>query len=347
MTALADAALDTSDVPEEYCAALTRAAVKAELYRTDPYFRHGAFRTDVGDALATTFVVAKPDAVAGRRIPPVLEFLDENGFAVVAAARFRFTPLLTREVWRYQFNIASWARAEVVDLLLPAGDSLLLILRDTLPATLPATKRGPLPAACRLAALKGAADPRSRRGDNLRTRLGGPTTLFNFVHTADEPADVVRELALLELATGAPLIATARRTGPVPDAELSAAVQALHDACPAHDLDARASLRRLAACPDERVARLARRALDGDPSAGWSALLDLFPGRTPPAPLLWDVLSVATGQIESNVPGLAPQIPTVAAHTWLDDPGETPTARRREEGRGVVTARSGGEEEAS
>ncbi|GII88866.1 hypothetical protein Ssi03_68560 [Sphaerisporangium siamense] len=319
MTTLADAALGASDVPEEYCAALTRAAVKAELYRTDPYFRHGAFRTDVADALATTFVVAKPDAVAGRRVPPVLEFLDENGFAVVAAARFRFTPLLTREVWRYQFNIASWARAEVVDLLLPAGDSLLLTLRDTLPDT----TRGPLPAACRLAALKGAADPRSRRGDTLRTRLGGPTTLFNFVHTADEPADVVRELALLELATGAPVIATARRKDPVPDAELSAAVRALHDACPAHDLDARASLRRLAACPDEEVARLARRALDGDPSADWSALLDLFPGRTPPAPLLWDVLSVATSQIESNVPGLSPQIPTVAAHTWLGGTEET------------------------
>ncbi|WP_019633417.1 nucleoside-diphosphate kinase [Actinomadura atramentaria] len=306
MTALAPAAF--SDTDPDVLARLTRAPDKARLYAVDPYTRLGLRRLPVETALRTTFVVCKPDAVAGRRIRPTLAALTDAGFAVAASFAFRFTPLLTREVWRYQFNIASWDRADVVDLLLPGGDSLLLLLADR------RWTDGALPAACRLAAMKGNADPAARGPGALRSLLRGPTTLFNFLHTADEPADVVRELALLETATGLPLLAAAT-SDPAPDGP-DALIARLEAAQPAHDLDAERSWRRLADRAAEPVAALARRRLAGDRSVGWRDLLAAT-GPRPPRDALWDLLSVATAEIECNVPGLAPVLPTVPAREWL------------------------------
>ncbi|MET9628333.1 hypothetical protein ABZX92_12795 [Lentzea sp. NPDC006480] len=281
-----------SDVPGAVVAELTRSREKVAHYLVDPYFRAGLRRVDLSTVAGLTFVVLKPDAVAGRRLEPALEALRDNDFIVAGAWTFRFTPLLTREVWRYQFNIASWDRAAVVDLLLPSTDSLLLVLRDR------TWTPGAQPAASRLSALKGSADPARRRPDDLRSRLNGPTTLFNFLHTADEPADVVRELGLLELATGLSILDSL--TG---EADPSALVARLHDEVPAHDLDRERSWTRLAARPD--YAGIARR-------RAWRELLEVPPA----AGALWDVLSVLTAEIDCNVPGLEPLVPTIGAAMW-------------------------------
>ena len=119
-----------TDVDERRLRLLTRCPQKVRHYAIDPHFRRGQALVADRDALDTTFVVLKPDAVAGRRIETALSALAGHGFTVVAAGILRFTPLLTREVWRFQFNIASRDRADVVDLLLPGSDSLLLVLRD-------------------------------------------------------------------------------------------------------------------------------------------------------------------------------------------------------------------------
>jgi hypothetical protein len=297
-----------TDVPPGLLDTLTRCPEKAEQYVLDPYFRHGARELAAEFVLPRTFVVLKPDAIAGRRLDVVIDLVRRNGFRIVAGTTFRFTPLLTREIWRYQFNIASADRAEIVDLLLPAGDSVLLIVEDD------RYRAGGLPAACRLSGLKGSADPGARRPDDLRSVLKGPTTLFNFIHTADEPADVVRELALLEVATGQRIL----RLGAVDETAL---VRRAYDSMPAHDLDERASWQRLGDSDNHAVAALAQLALAGDPAADWSALLDLFPGRVPPAESLWDALSIATAQIASNVPGLTPIVPTVGPSLWRSAAG--------------------------
>lgn len=289
---------NTSDVPANYAEQLTRSANKVSLYRDDPYFRYGHSMLPVDVALSHTFMVLKPDAIAGRRTGTVRAFLRQRGFSVVGFHRFRFSPLLTREIWRYQFNIASSARQEIVDLLLPASDSLLLVLRDD------HWEAGRLPAACRLASEKGAADPRERFGPSLRSMLNSPTTLFNFVHTADEPADVVRELGLLSVATGHDITVKESQ----PDG-LDEAVEQLHRLCREHDLDPVASRKRLG---DYSAAS---RHIDAS-NMDWSTLLDCFPQRIPPQDVLWDVLSIATSEIESNVPGLVPVLRTMGAIDW-------------------------------
>lgn len=297
----------TSDVPDEFLGCLTKSPEKATAYRVDPYFRHGARRVSAAAVLPVTFVAIKPDAIAGRRAVTLADELVRSELTVLGAWRFRFTPALIRELWRYQYNVASWARVEVVDLLLPSSDGLLLLLRDR--RWSPAA----LPAACRLAARKGPADPSRRKPSDLRALLDAPTPQFNFFHTADEPADVVRELAAIEVASGKPLldaVAEERTSGEVAVENL---IEELYEETPAHDLDCESSWRRLAVCGDGGFASLARRALRGE-GGGWSALLALFREKGVPGELLWDVLSVATAEMPHSLPaGSRPVIPTFGA----------------------------------
>jgi hypothetical protein len=48
----------------------------------------------------------------------------------------------------------------------------------------------------RLTRLKGGNDPSGRAADSLRSVAGSPNRLLTMVHTSDDPADVVRELAV-------------------------------------------------------------------------------------------------------------------------------------------------------
>jgi nucleoside diphosphate kinase len=322
MTALevaaATATESDTDVPAGLASAVTVCEAKAEAYRRDPYFRAAAGELldpagtvepgRLDGLLARTLLVFKPDAVAGRRVRPVLDGVAEAGFAVVGYTRFRFSPLLIRELWRYQFNIASADRAVVVDILLPAADSLAVVLEDR------DWRTGALPAAYRLGDVKGPADPRLRRPEHLRSRLAAPTTLFNFVHTADEPADLLREAALLDLAAGSRLMAAAaapRPSRPTDGAELADLVSGMEADLPAHDLDALAATARLRA--RDRYADL----LPGpDGQLPWRAVLERCPHGRVPDEDRWDLLAIATAQIESNVAGLRPLLPTIKSADW-------------------------------
>jgi nucleoside diphosphate kinase len=295
----------TSDVSLEAIEALTRSEEKLTAYRVDPYFRHGMRHVVVDAVLSTTFVILKPDSIAGRRADTVVEYLFDAGFAVLDGWAFTFTPSLIRELWRYQYNVASWHRVDVVDILLPSGESLLLLLHDTR-----WEQRG-LPAACRLAAMKGSADPEKRKPNDLRTILDAPTPQFNFVHTADEPADVVRELAAIEIAHQKRILHDgASKTldkGAVYDL-----VYQLYERVAAHDLDCDESWARLTLCADEAVKIIARQAVH-DNTASWADLIALFPDGKPPGYLLWDVLSIATAELPHSLPDARPVIPTLGA----------------------------------
>lgn len=309
--------LATSDVPEEMLDSLTRSPEKRVAYRVDPYFRHGARHLSIGSVLATTFVVLKPDAIAGRRALTVVNELTRSGFTPLDAWSFTFTPSLIRELWRYQYNVASWPRIEVVDLLLPAGESLLLLLRDE------RWTPGSLPAACRLAAMKGPADPSKRSPSDLRAILDAPTPQFNFLHTADEPADVVRELAAIEVAYGRRILRDVVPSSTLEHDSVKSLIERLYGRVAAHDLDRQASWCRLAASDNNEVSSLARRALHGD-NIDWSALLALFPEGQPPAELLWDALSIATAELPHSLPDPRPVIPTFGADASAWRAGSAP-----------------------
>lgn len=170
---------------------------KLALYATDTHFLESwedlLEVEPEGDRLLqdVATITFKPDAFAARAVEPALAWLADQGFDVIGAEPLFFDRATIRGIWLYQWNVASRDRKEVVDDLLGAGRSLVVFLR------LSAGRRGPnTTASSHLSTIKGPATPHRREPGHLRTHLASPNTLLNFVHTADEPADLVRELGV-------------------------------------------------------------------------------------------------------------------------------------------------------
>jgi hypothetical protein len=168
---------------------------KTVLYRVDTYFREALEELQDkwnGQILQKLFPVAsivfKPDAIVSRKILPSLDYLARHGFVPLGFKAFRYNRHIIREDWRYQFNVASRARIAVVDVLLSATDSLFVLLHDKTSAH--------ISAAMRLKQLKGPCEPTRRVPGQLRYELGVRNTLLNYIHTADDPADIVRSFGV-------------------------------------------------------------------------------------------------------------------------------------------------------
>ncbi|MCD0448753.1 hypothetical protein LO762_06020 [Actinocorallia sp. API 0066] len=203
MTALAGAGEVPAETPEmtiggEHAepvpAALSALPGKRALFAVDSYFRDGwddllDVAPDPWTLLDThATMLLTPDAVAGRRLEAALDWLLAQDAVVVAAEPLRLDRHGTRALWWYQWNVATRERRALADTLATAGESLLLVAR------LP---HAPIPATLRISQRKGHADPERREPWQLRHRLDGADALVTFVHTADEPADLVREFGIL------------------------------------------------------------------------------------------------------------------------------------------------------
>lgn len=324
----------TSAVPGGVVERLTTDPRKAELYRHDPYLREGLYLLTAADGVdlleRVTFTVLKPDAVAGRRCRAVRDALLDLGLVPVGAATVRFDPVLVRELWRYQFNAASRERIAVVDHLLASGPSLLVLWAGRADCSRTVTgstdaAAPDLPVSVRLTLAKGPADPGASSAHDLRSRVGRVSGLLNFVHTPDEPADVVRELRLLTYRSGTRWLDAAllrAREGAAVD--LEPAIGALEGTVPAHDLDAAAAVRRLAQRDDD-WGRLARDHPDSLQRGHWLAALAAVPLPAGPA-ARWDVLAVVATWIECNEPGVEPLLATPRR----ESPAQTVGAARQE-----------------
>lgn len=165
---------------------------KRQLYAVDTYFnetwedvqRELPDQLQPMDRIAT--LVLKPDAFAGRAAEASLNWLASHGYDVLHSRKFRFNRFSIRGIWEYQWNIATRARKDVVDDLLQAGDSVYLVLRNGNSAC----------ASRELASMKGSSAPSKRKPGDFRFDISGPNTLLNFIHTSDEPADIIREMGV-------------------------------------------------------------------------------------------------------------------------------------------------------
>jgi hypothetical protein len=224
---------------------------RLRIYPDDLYFREMAHRlssvdaTTIGRVLRrTAFLVFKPESVAGRRIEPALRFLADHGFAPLGARRIRLEPWTVRELWRYQLNSASLALVRALDLTVRAGPSVFVALYDTAP--------GADDAATRLGLLKGSSDSDQPTEGLLRAALGRTITCLSFVHTADEAADMVRELGVLFAwpAHGDLLELMQRQVSAGGRAEVDEVTREVYAAVPAHPLDLDAGVSALLAAAD-------------------------------------------------------------------------------------------------
>ena len=84
----------------------------------------------------------KPEAFAGRRVDTAVAYMVAHGFEPILARRYRLSPLQSREIWRYQWNVATLGRMAVWDAMQYLGNSALVLFRDTEePLPVPATVR--------------------------------------------------------------------------------------------------------------------------------------------------------------------------------------------------------------
>lgn len=175
---------------------LTASAAKARAYRDDVWTRE-SWR----DAVLTTsqceqvlrrhtYLLIKPESFATRQAGRLLHEVRRRGFSTVGAVPVTLDRQSLRILWQYQLNSAPLATLAAVDLVVAAGPTVAVVLRED----------GPDPdirssASSRLAAMKGSTHG-PRHPEDLRVLLGGSVPLFSFLHVPDEPADLVRELGI-------------------------------------------------------------------------------------------------------------------------------------------------------
>ena len=299
---------------------LTSAPHKGELFSVDTYFAEGwrTLREVFPDPLRFSWdfgiVVLRPEAFAGGRAELILDWIDQLGLVPALVQQVSFDRHAIRALWRYQWNLATPDRKALTDRLLQIGPSLLVVVRER---TAGDDRR---PVTVRLTDAKGPAEVAKREPAHLRSRLGLTSAVLSFVHTADEPADVVRELGIhfTEDERRAVLARLIQR----PDATADARAQsgALTAASPVRSLDPRDLGERLLEEVEARgsdgadLARLkaAARALTQGALAEWRILPAL--ARHCGCRLdEWDEIVLSAAHIVANEPGRETWINTRAS----------------------------------
>lgn len=300
-----------SALPDE----LSRLPDKRDLYATDTYFLESwedlvtvAGEQPLPAPSRFAALTLKPDAVVGRTLKPTLDWLGEHGFSVVAAELVEFDRHIIRSIWLYSWNVASRDRKDLVDILLTATPSLFLALC------------GPEDASLWLSQNKGPANPEHRQPGQLRHRLGYFSTLLNFVHTSDEPADFVRELAVYFPAATRQRVYRAMSS---PGDSLRRAedlASELEDRFPAHDLKLDASIDRVRALVDRGQGDDHERArlrcllseIASRNTRDWRTLFRLAKAIGISCQT-WDLIVIATNLVQMDSPDIDPVLPGISS----------------------------------
>lgn len=190
--------LDGTSVGNQLPPSLTTINEKRTLYATDIYFEEAweelaaawpAEELRVKNIDDVSLVLLKPDALARDQVGTAWDWLEQNGFDVVWSKRVAVDRHIARALWWYQWNFASRRRRELSEFILNLGHCILLIVRKEQNSTGSTSRE--------LSERKGSARPEHLEPADMRSALGAVDYLSNSVHTPDESADFVRELAIL------------------------------------------------------------------------------------------------------------------------------------------------------
>ncbi|GAA1957460.1 nucleoside-diphosphate kinase [Amycolatopsis minnesotensis] len=215
-----------------------RAAFAADTYYQESAEQLAALTADVtGFATTHGVLLLKPDAVVTRSLLPALDWVRETGFRVVAAAPVRLTRTTVRALWYFQWNLATEYRRRLADLFAASTDSLVVVVRPE--------RATEVPVPVLLTELKGPTDPAAREPGQLRHLLGDHGYLLNLAHTADEPADVLRELGVYFGQSERERVFTAALAGDDEQDRARKLAHELYAQAPRHDLGYGAAVERL------------------------------------------------------------------------------------------------------
>jgi Nucleoside diphosphate kinase len=175
---------------------LTSLTTKQRLYEVDSYFVEGFgdLSRRLGGRLYEcverhALVLFKPEAVRSRKIVESFDYFRNYGYVPVAASICRFDQATIHSIWRFQLGRATRDRVRLYSRWGDPEPALMVAYRSLLPSI-------DLPESVRLQGYKGHAFPERRQPGDLRAQLHSPNTLMTFFHAADEPADMVRDMAI-------------------------------------------------------------------------------------------------------------------------------------------------------
>jgi hypothetical protein len=298
---------------------LTLVAEKARAYGAETWAREvwrelaAATPDPLAFAHRHALFVLKPEAIAGRAGTRILDAVAAEGFRPVAVRTIDVDRHVMRAMWLYKLNVATLERIRIQEILQTSCPNLGVIVLDE-------TWDGTMPAAVRLTAFKGPSKVDERRPDHLRSELGVQNRLLSFLHTTDDPADLVRELGIFFRAGDRARVIDEMVAGADRHALACDVVRALESDVPYHDLRLETALAGIT----RRVAQQASSEADASERAAWERLAHLCesPNRARAYgwPELWE-------QIEPRLSALEPWDVIVAgAHLVQQDiPGEAPT----------------------
>lgn len=211
---------------------LTDVTGKDQVFARDLLAQEGwaALAGELGDGEAHGFAESvalmwlRPDAFAAGSARRVLTATAQAGFRPVAVLPVRLDRCAVRALWAYMCRWATAERLILMDALAALGPGMLVLWTDDTGG----------PASVRMTAAKGRNDPSRRQQGTLRDVAGSPNRALTMLHTTDDPADLVRELAVLcswpERAEIITTAATRLRDGH--PAALDAAVRAVESELP-------------------------------------------------------------------------------------------------------------------
>ncbi|MEJ1962185.1 MAG: nucleoside-diphosphate kinase [Gammaproteobacteria bacterium] len=311
----------------EISARLTRIPLKAQLFERETYLREALAQAqelwgERTEALCRelALILIKPDGIAFGQLPTVLSFLHSRGFHIVASARPMLTRLHWREMWRYQLTSATLDRLAVNDLVLRGACVLLLLHRS---------RAGELPASVELSVAKGSSDPRAQPADCLRRALGQANRVLSFIHVADEPADLLRELGiLLDTPERQRVLRSAGQGEPESEDRLALEELATRSQAEARPVDPQAALARVGRRLDDLLqdssddVRLVRRGLalmQRSERIAWRPFAAAL-SRLRVTVEHWDLAMLASQFIEYDEPGHPKRITAVEPSAWAGNP---------------------------
>jgi nucleoside diphosphate kinase len=179
---------------------LTLNPIKSRVYQQDPHFTDAisALRAAWPDERSLTSLLwnhtsllLRPEAIIARRSRSIFPVLRAHGLVPVGVRHIRLTAEQVSLLWRYQANVMTRGHLMLLQRLLTAGPSIYIVLKDT-------SQRKSTPAAGHVTYLKGPTWVSRRRAHQLRS-LAGPAvaSILSYIHASDDPADFLRELAIL------------------------------------------------------------------------------------------------------------------------------------------------------
>lgn len=134
-------------------------------------------------------LIIKPDTIVRRRAQTCLSMLERSHFDIDAAFPLTLTPEKVRALWRFQFNAITDGGQALREHFYAKAESLLVVAQSS---GLDRSRS----ASSRLALLKGAEPCRYDPG-SIRAAVGAINKVFDGLHCADEPIDVLREMGVI------------------------------------------------------------------------------------------------------------------------------------------------------